>query len=221
MRRHAVTDGKTDSMRATMLRLTLLAGVAALPAWALQASAQLSPATPDRDRPAAATEGSTNPSGAAPAMGSSSNPGGTPGSRVEPPSAGAARGNEPRADSIRPDGPRQGQRAGQGVDTPPRAAAGEGAARPDAATGAATPGAVRTESGQEAVRIDDGTRLGSLESGANSFTEGQARSRIEAAGFSNVQALRKDGNGIWRGRAMQGGQQVEVGLDYRGNVATQ
>lgn len=208
-------------MRATMLRLTLLAGVAAMPAWTLQASAQISPAAPDRDRPAAATEGSTNPSGGAPAMGTSSNPGGTPGSRVEPPSAGAARGNEPRADSIRPDGPAQGQRAGQGVATPPRNDVGEPALRPDAATGATTTGPARTESGQEAVRIDEGTRLGSLEAGANSFTEGQARSRIEAAGFSNVEGLNKDGNGIWRGRAMRGGQQVEVGLDYRGNVATQ
>ena len=58
-----------------------------------------------------------------------------------------------------------------------------------------------------------------LEPGANSFTEGQARSRIEAAGFTGLGELTKDDNGIWRGRATQGGQQVEVGLDYRGNVA--
>lgn len=60
-----------------------------------------------------------------------------------------------------------------------------------------------------------------LEPGANSFTEEQARSRIEAAGFQNVTGLRKDDQGIWRGRATRGGQQVNVGLDYRGNIATQ
>lgn len=195
-------------MRATMHRLTLLAGVAALGAWALPASAQLSPAAPDRDRPGAATEGSTAPAGRS----------------VQPPAANAGMGNEPRTDSIRPDGPRESLRAGQGVDIPPGSPAANPAGVPprqDATTGAAAPGPARTESGQEAVRIDEGTRLGNLEAGANSFTEGQARSRIEAAGFSNVEELRKDGNGVWRGRAMRGGQQVEVGLDYRGNVATQ
>ena len=54
--------------------------------------------------------------------------------------------------------------------------------------------------------------------GSNSFTEGEARSRIEDKGFSGVGALTKDDNGIWRGRAMKGGQQVDVALDYQGNV---
>jgi hypothetical protein len=54
--------------------------------------------------------------------------------------------------------------------------------------------------------------------GSNSFTEGEARSRIEDNGFSSVGALKKDDNGIWRGRAMKGGQQVDVALDYQGNV---
>ena len=56
--------------------------------------------------------------------------------------------------------------------------------------------------------------------GANSFTEGQARSRIEAAGFTGVQDLKKDESGVWRGRAMRGGQTAEVGLDFQGNVVT-
>ena len=54
--------------------------------------------------------------------------------------------------------------------------------------------------------------------GSNSFTEGEARSRIEDKGFSNVSALKKDDDGIWRGRAMKSGQQVDVALDYQGNV---
>jgi hypothetical protein len=54
--------------------------------------------------------------------------------------------------------------------------------------------------------------------GANSFTEGEARSRIEDKGFTKVTALKKDDDGIWRGRGMMGGQQVDVALDYQGNV---
>jgi|SRR5690242_6170881 hypothetical protein len=55
-------------------------------------------------------------------------------------------------------------------------------------------------------------------SGANSFTEGQARSRIEANGFSEVSGLSKDGNGVWRGKAKKDGKNVEVSLDFQGNV---
>jgi hypothetical protein len=50
--------------------------------------------------------------------------------------------------------------------------------------------------------------------GANSFTEGQAKSRIEARGFTNVTGLKKDSDGVWRGTATQGRQvrQSERGL---------
>jgi hypothetical protein len=34
-----------------------------------------------------------------------------------------------------------------------------------------------------------------------------------------VTGLRKDDNGIWRGHGKRGGQDVEVGIDYRGNVS--
>lgn len=54
--------------------------------------------------------------------------------------------------------------------------------------------------------------------GANSFTEGQARSRLEKEGFSNVSALSKDKDGIWRGRASKGSQEQAVGVDYKGNI---
>jgi hypothetical protein len=54
--------------------------------------------------------------------------------------------------------------------------------------------------------------------GANSFTESQAKDRIEKAGFTQVSSLKKDDNGIWRGTAMRGGTQTNVALDYRGNV---
>ena len=56
--------------------------------------------------------------------------------------------------------------------------------------------------------------------GRNSFTEGEAKSRIEKNGFSNVSGLTKDDSGVWRGKAMKDGQQVDVSLDYQGNVVT-
>ena len=56
--------------------------------------------------------------------------------------------------------------------------------------------------------------------GANSFTEGQARTRIEAAGYTNVTGLTKDDKGVWRGRAMIKGKQVNVSLDFQGNVTS-
>jgi hypothetical protein len=55
-------------------------------------------------------------------------------------------------------------------------------------------------------------------SGANSFTEGEAKSRIEKAGYTNVTALKKDENGVWRGKASKGGTSTDVSLDFEGNV---
>jgi hypothetical protein len=138
-------------MRTTILSLALLGAVAGLPA-----QAQVSPATPDRTAPGAATENATRP----------------------------------------------------------------GMTTPDTRSGATTPnqGAERTP---PAATVDGGTRTADAPvAGANSFTEGQARGRIEAAGFADVTGLQKDDQGIWRGQAKRGGQQVGVALDYQGNVTT-
>lgn len=68
---------------------------------------------------------------------------------------------------------------------------------------------------------DSPSSTGPLEPGANSFTEAQARSRLEAQGLSNVTDLRKDEQGIWRGKALRSGQPVSVGIDYKGTVQAQ
>jgi hypothetical protein len=57
--------------------------------------------------------------------------------------------------------------------------------------------------------------------GANSFTEGQAKSRIEDKGFKNVSGLKKDDAGVWRGKAVQNGKAVNVSVDFQGNVVAQ
>lgn len=60
-----------------------------------------------------------------------------------------------------------------------------------------------------------------LERGSNSFTEGQAKARLEGAGLTNVTDLKKDDQGIWRGKAMRAGKSVAVGFDYKGNIAAE
>jgi hypothetical protein len=57
--------------------------------------------------------------------------------------------------------------------------------------------------------------------GANSFTEAEARNRIESRGYTNVTGLEKDSQSIWRGTAMKDGKPVNVALDYQGNVVAQ
>lgn len=54
--------------------------------------------------------------------------------------------------------------------------------------------------------------------GANSFTQDQAKSRIEKAGFSDVKNLMKDDKGIWMAAGMKDGKTVNIALDYQGNV---
>lgn len=93
--------------------------------------------------------------------------------------------------------------------TPPPAS--PPATRPPAASPATPPAASTTE--RRAVNA------AALENGANSFTEGQARSRFEEAGITGVTDLTKDDNGIWRGRGQWNGKAVTIGLDFRGNIS--
>lgn len=72
-----------------------------------------------------------------------------------------------------------------------------------------------------AVNTTGTNNPGAPVAGANSFTEGQARSRIESQGFTEVTELRKDDSGVWRGKAKRGGQVVSVSLDFQGNVVVQ
>ena len=53
---------------------------------------------------------------------------------------------------------------------------------------------------------------------ANSFTEGQAKSRLEANGYTNVGEFKQDDNGVWKGTSSHSGAHVSVSVDYRGNI---
>jgi hypothetical protein len=55
-------------------------------------------------------------------------------------------------------------------------------------------------------------------SGANSFTEAQARERIIKSGFTKVETLTKDTEGVWRGKGTKGDKSVSVAIDFKGNI---
>jgi putative membrane protein len=103
-------------------------------------------------------------------------------------------------------------------------ALGLGAVQAQTATTPATPATPATPSTGMTDTRNPGDRstlveASALEAGANSFTEGQARSRLEDAGFTAIEGLAKDDQGFWRGRAMRGGQVEEVAMDFRGRIA--
>lgn len=78
-----------------------------------------------------------------------------------------------------------------------------------------------TENGDTpAVATPDDTNPTAPVAGKNSFTENQARERLEKAGYAGVTGLAQDAEGVWRGKATKDGVTVDVGLDYQGNIVT-
>ncbi|AVA24990.1 hypothetical protein [Rhizobium sp. NXC24] len=71
-----------------------------------------------------------------------------------------------------------------------------------------------------AVATPDTKNPGAPVQGKNSFTEGQAKSRMEEAGYTNITNLQLDDQGVWRASAMKGSKTVQVALDYQGNIVT-
>jgi hypothetical protein len=77
-----------------------------------------------------------------------------------------------------------------------------------------------TDGETPAVATPETTNPTAPVAGANSFTEAQAKERIEAAGFSDVSSLKLDDQGVWQATAMKDGKSAAVALDYQGNVTT-
>jgi len=74
------------------------------------------------------------------------------------------------------------------------------------------------EPGNRAINSRDQNNSNNPVAGANSFTEGQAKSRIESNGYTSVNNLKKDDQGVWRGKAQKDGQSIDVSVDFQGNV---
>jgi hypothetical protein len=83
---------------------------------------------------------------------------------------------------------------------------------------AQTQAPVQQGPGNRAINTEGTNNSSAPVAGANSFTEGQAKSRIEAGGYSNVTELKKDDSGVWRGKGMKDGKSVTVSVDFQGNV---
>jgi putative membrane protein len=95
-------------------------------------------------------------------------------------------------------------------------------------TTAVTPNAATAPNGQAAASGNDNQAVATTAAnapmpahGANSFTIGQARGRLQKNGFTQVSDLKKDSQGVWRGHAQKDGSQVNVWVDYKGNVGEQ
>jgi len=71
---------------------------------------------------------------------------------------------------------------------------------------------------QTTPAVNTGQNPGAPVAGKNSFTEDQAKSRIEAAGYTDVTALKLDDQGVWRATAKKDGKDTGVSLDFQGNV---
>jgi hypothetical protein len=109
------------------------------------------------------------------------------------------------------------------------ALAGASALGPQAIAQNAAP-AANPHPSTPAIANPNANSTGAPAAGSNSFTETQAKSRIEAAGYSNVSRLVKDKDGIWRGKASKttestgsttvGSTTVDVALDYQGTVVS-
>jgi periplasmic protein CpxP/Spy len=105
--------------------------------------------------------------------------------------------------------------AGVGSNSPSNVAAQPKApaARQDQSVGEAATGSSGSSSPQQSGN-------GKIAPGANSFTEAQAKSRIESMGYQQVTNLKKDpSTSVWTGNAMKNGKHVQVQLDYQGDVA--
>ena len=109
-----------------------------------------------------------------------------------------------------------------GAQSAPTHSGGAGTARPtDTTTQPSRPNpAAATNDSNQAVATTNANAAAPAR-GANSFTEGEARRRIESNGYRNVSDLTKDDDGVWRGTAQQGSQEARVWLDFKGNVGQQ
>jgi len=76
----------------------------------------------------------------------------------------------------------------------------------------------KTSQTTPAVSTSGEQNPGAPVAGKNSFTEAQAKSRIEEAGYTDVSGLKLDDQGIWRAMGSKDGKHGNVALDFQGNI---
>lgn len=75
-----------------------------------------------------------------------------------------------------------------------------------------------TDGNTPAVSTPDTKNPAAPAAGANSFTEAQAKDRMEKAGYTALTDLKVDDKGVWQASATKDGKPVKVSLDYQGNI---
>jgi hypothetical protein len=78
--------------------------------------------------------------------------------------------------------------------------------------------APKTSQTTPAVSTSGEQNPGAPVAGKNSFTEAQAKSRIEEAGYTDVSGLKLDDQGVWRAMGSKDGKHGNVALDFQGNI---
>lgn len=80
-----------------------------------------------------------------------------------------------------------------------------------------TPEKTTTTTETPAITTPDTSNTNAPVAGENSFTESQAKSQFEEAGYTNVMKLNLI-DGIWHAEATKNSASVNVNLDYQGNI---
>jgi hypothetical protein len=147
------------------------------------------------------------------------------GATVTPPSVGGATVTTPPATPPAVNSPAMPSRSvgagGATVTTPP--VSGATVQPPSAGSaGVTTPGVNPPSVGTPGVpsRSVTAPSQANLPAMPNAQGSGNARAKIEADGYKNVQGLQRNRDGSWSGKAMRGGAMVDVQVDARGNVTT-
>jgi hypothetical protein len=101
--------------------------------------------------------------------------------------------------------------------------AGFAAQAADAPTGRASAGTTATPTAIPALRPIEAEEAAPTQipaKGANSFTDDQARQRIQDHGYTVVGNLLKDGNGVWHAEVTKGESKTTtmVALDFKGTL---
>jgi len=181
---------------------------AASPAVASPAAAP--PATPDQATTAAPAPSSPPDTAVGPAM--SGTPPGTASTGTNPATAGA----DPAAPAASAPNGMPDNAPGIAVGRATDRTLGTNTTGTNPGGGSAGQNAAGSDSNQAIATT--GANAPQPAKGANSFSDGEARRRIESSGYATVADLKKDGDGIWRGSAMKDGAKVGVWLDYKGNI---
>ena len=147
------------------------------------------------------------------------------GATVTPPSVGSGAVTPPSttAPSVgTPSMPSRSTGAGAATATTPPVSGGTVQAPSAGSAGMTTPSANPSGTNMQGVpsRVVPPASQANAPALPNAQGSANAQKKIEADGYRNVQGLQRSSDGSWSGKALRGGQMVDVYVDARGNVVT-